>query len=147
MTRHPRAAHAIGVTDRDRATVDIELFIRDPKRIAAIQHLHRESLVQLPKIDVVYGQTVTFQQPRHREDWADTHLVRVTAGDRQPLVQTQRLNIPLLGELGIHNYTGRRAIRQLASIAGGDKITCPAHRQEPGKGFDSGARTIAFIPV
>src|SRR3954453_11410315 len=48
-----RARHAVGMADRDRAAVDVELLGIDAELVAAIDHLHREGLVQFPEIDVV----------------------------------------------------------------------------------------------
>ena len=42
-----------GMTDRDRAAIDVELFRIDAELVAAIDHLHRERLVQFPEIDIV----------------------------------------------------------------------------------------------
>src|SRR5262245_14454313 len=50
---HPRAAHAVGVADRDGAAVDVEPLHRDAEPVATVDHLHRERLVELPEADVV----------------------------------------------------------------------------------------------
>ena len=47
------AADAVGMADGDRAAVDVEPVHRDAERVGAIEHLHRERLVQLPQVDVV----------------------------------------------------------------------------------------------
>src|SRR3546814_3058573 len=39
------ARHAERVADRDRAAVDVERFMGDAERVAAIEHLHRERFV------------------------------------------------------------------------------------------------------
>src|SRR4051794_31235672 len=67
----PRARHAVGMADRDRAAVDVDLVRIDAELVAAIQHLHRESLVQLPQVDVVDAEAMALEQPRHREYRAD----------------------------------------------------------------------------
>src|SRR3546814_4069107 len=36
-----RAGHAERVADRDRAAVDVERFLGDAERVAAIEHLHQ----------------------------------------------------------------------------------------------------------
>src|SRR5262245_59372166 len=42
-----RAAHAVGVAERDRAAVDVEALVGNADVVAAIEHLYRERLVQL----------------------------------------------------------------------------------------------------
>src|SRR5262245_41512658 len=67
MADHARAAHAIRVTDRDRAAVDVEALHRDAELVAAIHHLHREGLVQLPEIDLIRPEPEALEQARHPE--------------------------------------------------------------------------------
>src|SRR3954451_9669861 len=47
-----RTRHAVGMADRDGAAVHVEPLIRDTELVAAVDHLYRERLVQLPEIDV-----------------------------------------------------------------------------------------------
>src|SRR5487761_2064638 len=49
MPDQPRTAHTIGVPHSDGAAVDIEAVIGKAQLIAAVNHLHGESLVQLPQ--------------------------------------------------------------------------------------------------
>src|SRR5664279_4394495 len=44
------AADAVGMTDRDRAAVDVELVHGDAELVGAIEDLHRERLVELPQV-------------------------------------------------------------------------------------------------
>src|ERR1700754_3533277 len=55
-----RTGHAIGMADGDRAAIDVQLFRIDAELVAAVDHLHRECLVQFPQIDVVDGKAMTF---------------------------------------------------------------------------------------
>src|SRR5262245_40291140 len=48
-----RAGHAVGMADRNRTTVDVEFFRIDAELVAAIDHLHRKCLVELPEIDII----------------------------------------------------------------------------------------------
>src|SRR5215813_2418635 len=75
-----RSGHTIGMADRDRAAVDVELLRVDAELVAAIDHLHRIGLVELPQIDIVDLQTMPLQEPRDRRNRADAHLVRLDAG-------------------------------------------------------------------
>src|SRR5437764_8307188 len=58
-----RTTHSIRMTDRDRSAIDIELFRIDAKPIAAIDHLHGESFVQFPEIDIGNLQAMPLQEP------------------------------------------------------------------------------------
>src|SRR5713101_1776181 len=58
---HPRPRHAVGMADRDRAAIDVELVIGDAEPVSAIDHLAGERLVQFPQIDVVDRQPVLSQ--------------------------------------------------------------------------------------
>src|SRR3990170_3520273 len=59
VTGQPRSGHAIGMTDCDRAAIDVELFRIDPELVAAIDHLPRECLIQFPQTDIVDLKSVT----------------------------------------------------------------------------------------
>src|SRR5215467_10970990 len=48
-----RAGHAVGMADGDRPAVDVELVVGDAQPVAAVDHLHRERLVQLPEPNVL----------------------------------------------------------------------------------------------
>src|SRR5579871_163799 len=71
----PRARHAEGMADRDRAAVDVVLGGIDAELVAAVEALAGESFVELPEIDIVDLQAMALQQLGHGEDRADTHLV------------------------------------------------------------------------
>src|SRR4051812_33488815 len=62
-----RTRHAVGVADRNRAAVDIDLVRIDAELVAAIDHLHRKGFVQFPEVDVVDTEAVALEQPRHGE--------------------------------------------------------------------------------
>src|SRR5580704_7792553 len=51
MAGHARAAHAIGMADRDGAPVDVELVGRNAQAVAAVEHLAGERVVELPQVD------------------------------------------------------------------------------------------------
>ena len=119
---HARAAHAVGVADRDRAAVDVELLHRDAELVAAVEHLHGERLVQLPQADVVDLQAVALQAARNGEDRADAHLVGLAAGDREAAEDAQRLQAALAASASHHEHAGRGAVGELAGIAGGDAL-------------------------
>src|SRR6478672_7791658 len=53
MAGETLAADAVRMADRDRAAVDIEPVHRDAELVGAVEHLHRERLVELPEVDVV----------------------------------------------------------------------------------------------
>src|SRR5689334_1288366 len=78
MAGETRAGHAEGMTDRDRAAVDVVLGGIDAELVAAVQALAGKGLVELPEIDVVDLQPGALQQLRDREHRTDAHLVRLT---------------------------------------------------------------------
>src|SRR5262249_23543386 len=67
VTREPRARHAVRMAHGNGAAIDVDLLRIDAELVAAIKHLHRERLVQLPEIDIIDLESVTLQKPRHRE--------------------------------------------------------------------------------
>ena len=58
VTGHARAAHAVGMADRDCTAVDVELVIVDAEPVAAVDDLDRERFVELPEADVVHLETM-----------------------------------------------------------------------------------------
>ena len=144
MAGHARAAHAIGVADRDRAAVHVQQFVRDAELVLAIEHLHRESLVQLPQADIVHLKVVALEQFRDREDRADAHLVRLGAGNGHADIAAERGEAALLGHLLLHQHAGRRTVRQLRGIAGGDGAV-RQHRLERGQALGGRLGAIALV--
>ncbi|MNU03445.1 hypothetical protein D3C72_2474770 [compost metagenome] len=53
------------------------------------------------------------QQPGHRVDRADAHLVRLAAGDGQAAERAQRADAGTLRFGGFHQHAGGRAVGQL----------------------------------
>src|SRR5205085_4927748 len=90
MAGHPGAGHAIRMADRDRAAIDVEQLVRNAELIPAIDYLDGEGLVQLPEADVAHLQAEPVEQLRHCEDRADTHLVRLGAGDGHADIAAER---------------------------------------------------------
>src|SRR5579871_2436934 len=117
MADEPRAAHAVGMADGDRAAIDIELVIVDAELVARIEDLHRESLVELPQADIVDLEAMRLEQLRHREDGADAHLVRVAASHRYAAIDPERGEVASAGEARFHQHAGARAVRKLRSVA------------------------------
>ena len=146
MAGHARAAHAERMADRDRAAVHVELVLRNAEPVAAVEHLAGERLVQLPQVDVVHLHAGALQQLRHREHRADAHLVRLAARDREAAERAERLQALLLGELGAHHHAGRRAVGELARIAGRDEAAL-AHRLEAAQAFEVGVRAVALVAL
>src|SRR5579862_9690592 len=64
MPGQPGACHAEGMPDSDRAAIHIVLGGIDMQRIAAIETLAGERLVQLPEVDVVDLHAETLEQAR-----------------------------------------------------------------------------------
>src|SRR5882672_6183190 len=106
----PRTGHAIGMADCDRAAVDIELVGIDAEHVAAIDHLHRIGLVELPEIDIVDLQAVPLQEARNRGNGTYAHLVRLNAGGNEAAEDAQRLQALLRGDLVAHDHASRCAV-------------------------------------
>src|SRR5258708_23986264 len=68
MSGEARPGHAIGVADRDRAAIDVELLGIDAQFVTAIDHLDCIGLVQFPEIDVVDLKPMTAKQARYCGD-------------------------------------------------------------------------------
>src|SRR2546427_1322573 len=79
MAGHSRAGHAVRMTDCDRSAIDIQLFRVDPELVAAIDHLHRKRLIQLPQIDIIDLKSVTLEKPGHGVNRPHPHFVRLAA--------------------------------------------------------------------
>src|SRR3954453_18267207 len=140
-----RARHAVGMAHRDRAAVDIDLVGVDAELVPAIQHLHRESFVQLPQADVVDGQAITLEQARHGEYRADAHLVRLAPGGDEAAEDAERVQPALRGFLVAHDHARAGAVRKLAGIAGGDRKSLAAHGLEAGETFSGGLGARALV--
>src|SRR5206468_8486504 len=87
-----RAAHPVGVTDRDRAAVRIQSLRIDPQAVAAVDRLRRERLVELDEVDVLQGDPNLPEQLRHSEHWTDAHLVGLACRDGEPAEDAERLH-------------------------------------------------------
>src|SRR6185369_9308389 len=59
---HSRAAHAVGMADRNRSAVDVHPVFRNAELLGAVQHLDGERFVQLPQADVVHLEVEPLQQ-------------------------------------------------------------------------------------
>src|SRR5678816_3865811 len=78
---HARAGHAERMPDRDRPAVRVQLVHGDAERVAAVDDLGGEGLVQLPHVDIFHLEPGALQELRHRVDWPDPHLVALAPGD------------------------------------------------------------------
>mmetsp|Transcript_21061 Transcript_21061/g.81578 ORF Transcript_21061/g.81578 Transcript_21061/m.81578 type:complete len:451 (-) Transcript_21061:3205-4557(-) len=114
------ARHTVGVADRDRAAVDVELVHRDAQCVGAVQHLNREGLVEFPQVDVGDGQAQLLQHLGHGEHRADAHFIGLAAGDGKAQEAAQRLEVVRRGVLLADQRAGARAVAELAGIAGAD---------------------------
>ena len=93
------------------------------------------------------------EQLRHGEDGANAHLVGIAAGDRDAAIDPERLEVALARELGLHQYAGAGAVRQLRGVAGGDErprldlLPVGEHRLQAGEASQGrvGARTLVLL--
>src|SRR5258708_22875595 len=135
MAGHARSAHAKGMTDRDRAAVDMETFLRNAQPVAAVKHLARKGFVELPQINIVDIEALARQQLGNAEHRADAHLVRLAARDREAPECTERLQPALFSELRVHQHAGGGAVREPAALTGRDEAAL-AHRRKRGEAFE-----------
>src|SRR5579871_1520112 len=151
MAGHARARHAVGMADRNRAAVDIELGRIDTELVGAVDNLAGESLVQLPQIDVADLQAVALEQPRDSERRPDAHLVRLASGNGESAKDAERLDAAPGGFGAFHDDGSRRAIGELRSIAGGDVLalldllTAAEHGLERTEAFQGRVGPVAFV--
>src|SRR5439155_1529410 len=87
---HARPRHAVGMTDRDRAAVRVELGRVEVEPVAAVDDLRGEGLVQLDDVDVVEPEARELQELRDREDRPDAHLVGLAASDDEAPEDAER---------------------------------------------------------
>src|SRR6476620_1576906 len=124
----PRAAHSIGRAHGDCAAIHIELLRIDAEPVAAIDHLHGESFVQFPEIDIGNFESVPLQESRNGKYRADAHLIGLAACRDKAAERAERLQAFFLGEFRVHDTEGRRTIGQLAGIARSHCLAFTAHR-------------------
>jgi hypothetical protein len=93
MAQQPGARCAIGVSNGNRAHIYIQTFIRDSQAVATIQHLNRESFVELPQPHILQFDAGSLQKARHGENGADSHFIGVTSRHGEPAECAQRLDI------------------------------------------------------
>src|SRR3546814_6301726 len=87
------------MADRDRAAVNVEQFVGDAQLVAAIEHLHRERLVQLPQPDIVHLEAEASEQFGNPEHRTDPHLVGLGARARHADIAAKWLKAALFGGL------------------------------------------------
>src|SRR5690606_6637711 len=63
---HARAAHAVGMADRNRAAIDVEQVSRNAKLVAAVKRLAGECLVEFPQVDVGDLEAMALEKTRDR---------------------------------------------------------------------------------
>src|SRR5579862_5535389 len=116
MTDEPCTRCTVGMSECDRAAVDVESLIRNAEPIPAVQDLNCEGFVELPQVDLLEAYARALEQSWHREDRTDSHLVGLAAGDGKAAENAERLDAPALCELPIHDDAGARAVGELAGV-------------------------------
>src|SRR4030088_3218280 len=71
VARQTRSGHAIGMTNRDRTAIHVQLFRIDAELVAAINYPPRERLVPPVPTTRPAGHAVWFEKPRHGVDRTD----------------------------------------------------------------------------
>src|SRR5205085_2304015 len=117
VSGHPRARHAVRMTDGNGATIHVQFLVRDSEAAHAVKHLARESFVQFPKIDIVGFESVTLEQARNGKHRTDAHFVGFAATDGETAKYAQRSEILAFGNFGVHEDAGRGAIGKLRGVS------------------------------
>ncbi len=73
------------------------------------------------------------------------HFVGLTAGDREAAKKTERLDFSALRFAHAHQHARRRAVRELARVAGGYRSVGVQHRLELRESVRRGLRSIALV--
>ena len=82
VTCHARARHAEGVSDRDRAAVGVELFVRDvERRVGSTSSCEAKASFSSTMSMSFIVRPCRFEQLRHREGRANAHLLGATTRD------------------------------------------------------------------
>src|SRR5574343_1610288 len=144
VARQALARHAVGMTHRNGATVDVQAVGRDAQLVAAIQHLHRKGFVEFPQVDVVDRQAQSCQRLGHGKDRADAHFIRLASGHGKAQEATQGLEALFLGQRFVHDHAGTRAIGKLAGIARRDHAARD-RGLDAADAFHRGALTQTFV--
>src|SRR5579884_1639807 len=145
MHGHARAGEPVGVTDRYRAAAHVEAIVRNSERIPNVNRLHRERFVQLPQTDIVYAQSMMFEQFWNRVHGRNAHLSGLVPDDYHAAIKPKRLQATLPGEFRVHHDDGARAVGELRRIPGRNRRVRIQHAFQLRKGFERGVRAISFV--
>ncbi|MBI2705291.1 MAG: SDR family oxidoreductase [Actinobacteria bacterium] len=139
------AGHAEGMTQRDRATVHVQLVPRDAELLRRRDDLSGERLVDLDEVDVVDGHPGAGQGLLGRLDRAEPHDLGVerrhtacnNAGQR---LETERSSLRVT-----HHDNRGGAVVQRAGVAGSDRPVGAEHRLQLGQLLDRRPGTDAVV--
>src|SRR5690349_22120123 len=120
MAGKSRSRHAVRMADGDRSAVDVKALVGYAQLVAAIDHLNGECLVELPQADVVDIHAGAREELRYGKDRSDAHFVGLAPGDGETAEYPKRLEAAGRRELVADHDAGRRAVGELAGVAGGD---------------------------
>src|SRR5213595_2342996 len=144
---HARAGHAVGVADRDRAPVRVELLGVDAEAVAAVDDLRGEGLVQLDDVDVLELEPRMLEQLRHREDRPDPHLVGLAGREHAAAEEDERPHAERLRTLGRHDERRRGAVRELGGVAGRHRTALLEGGGQLGEALERGVGAVALVAV
>ena len=104
---------------------DVEPIVGNAERVARVDHLHGERLVQLPQVDVGDLHARALEQLAHREHGTDAHLVGLAAGDGEAAEDAERREAALRGR--------RSLITTQADAPSENWLALPAATVPPGR--------------
>src|SRR5437667_12134155 len=144
---HARAGHAVGVADRDRAAVRVELLGVDAEAVPAVDDLRGEGLVQLDDVDVLELEPRLLEPLRHRDGRPDPHLVGLAGREHAAAEEAERPHAERLRTLGRHDERRRGAVRELGGVAGRHRTALLEGGGQLGEALERGVGAVALVAV
>src|SRR5882724_519160 len=104
----------------NRPAIYVQFLRIDAEMMEAIDNLHGKSLIELPDVYLVHLQPGAPEQFGHSVNRPDSHFVGIAAGHLEAAKNQLIRNAELISTLARHQQRGRRAVRKLRRISGGD---------------------------
>lgn len=136
---------AQGVTERDGATLGVDLLKWDTQFFRTPDALGGEGLVDLVDVDVVLGDAGLLERHGDGLPRADTHEQGLDANHAGGNVLSDDLLAQALGSRTLHEQHGSRTVRDLGGVTGVDGAILGKGRANLSKRLSGDARTDAII--
>ena len=133
--------HAERMTERDRATVHVQLVHRDAEVLRRRNHLRRERFVDLDEIDVVNRHLCALQCLTNRLDRTQAHDLGIQTGHARRNDARERGDAQLLRLRVTHHHHGSCAVVQRTGVPRSDLAIGAESRLQVGEALDG--RSVA----